>query len=140
LDTFTKEQRSNCMSRIRSKNTKPEIAVRKILYRSGFRYRLHRKDLPGKPDIVLPKNKIAFFINGCFWHQHEGCSKKSFPKSNTDYWKDKFKNNISRQNRDIKSLEDLGWKVCLIWECETKKDYLLEGRIKEILYGQKNYI
>ena len=122
------------MSRIRSKNTKPEVAVRRTLYSLGLKYRLHRKDLPGKPDIVLPKKKIAVFVNGCFWHQHEGCKRKSSPKSNTEYWEDKLKKNIDRQNRNIKSLKDLGWRVCLIWECEVKNDNLIEGRIKDFLY------
>ena len=134
MDTFTKEQRSECMAHIRSKDTGPEIAVRKTLYGLGFRYRLHRKDLPGNPDIVLPKKKIAVFVNGCFWHQHEGCKKKSSPKSNTNYWTEKLKKNIDRQKRDIKSLENMGWKVCLIWECETKNDNLLERTIKDLLY------
>jgi len=122
------------MSHIRSKDTKPEVAVRKVLSSLGFRYRLYRKDLPGKPDIVLPKKKITIFVNGCFWHQHEDCKRKSSPKSNIEYWEDKLKKNIDRQNRNIKSLESLGWRVCLIWECETKDDILLERRIKDFLY------
>ena len=134
MDTFTKEQRSLCMSKIRSKDTGPEVAVRKILYSFGYQYRLHRKDLPGKPDIVLPKRKIAVFVNGCFWHQHEGCKRKSFPKTNTKYWEYKLNKNISRQKENIKLLEDSGWKVFLIWECEAKNGNLLEGKIRNFLH------
>ena len=134
MDTLTEEQRTRCMSHIRSKNTKPEVAVRKVLYSLGFRYRLHRKDLPGKPDIVLPKKKIAVFVNGCFWHQHKDCKRNFSPKSNTDYWENKLKKNIDRQNRNVRSLEDMGWRVCLIWECEVKDDNLLKRRIRDFLY------
>lgn len=131
MDTFTEAQRSRCMSHIRSEDTKPEIMVRKTLYSLGFRYRLHRKDLPGKPDIVLPKKKIAVFVNGCFWHQHKDCKRNFSPKSNTDYWEKKLKRNINKQNENVRSLEGMGWKVCLIWECEAKDNNLLEKRIKD---------
>jgi len=122
------------MAQIRSKNTGPEIAVRKILCNLGFKYRLYKKDLPGKPDIVLPKIKTAVFVNGCFWHQHEGCKRKSSPKSNTKYWEEKLKKNVERQNENIKLLKDLGWKVFLIWECEAKNGRLLERKIKDFLH------
>jgi DNA mismatch endonuclease (patch repair protein) len=135
LDTFTKAQRRKCMSNIKSKNTKPETAVRKILYSLGFRYRLHKKDLPGRPDIVLTKKKIIFFVNGCFWHQHKGCKRNFTPKSNTDYWESKLNRNTDRQNRVVKSLENMGWKVYLIWECETKDNNFLEKKLKGFLNG-----
>jgi len=134
LDNFTKEQRSRCMSRIKSKDTKPEIIVRKTLYKLGFRYGLYKEDLPGKPDIIFLKKKIAIFVNGCFWHQHEGCKRKSSPKTNTEYWEKKLKKNVENQNKSIISLRKTGWKVFIIWECETKDSTLLEKRIKEFLY------
>ena len=126
------------MSRIRSRDTKPEIEVRKALSSLGLRYRLYKKDLPGKPDIVVPKKKVAVFVNGCFWHQHEGCKRKSLPKSNKEYWEGKLKENVARQKRDIRLLEESGWKVCLIWECETKDVDLIEKKLREVLYdGEK---
>lgn len=134
MDNFTKEQRSRCMSRIKSKDTKPEIIVRKTLYKLGFRYGLYKEDLPGKPDIIFLKKKIAIFVNGCFWHQHEGCKRKSSPKTNTEYWEKKLKKNVENQNKSIISLRKTGWKVFIIWECETKDSTLLEKRIKEFLY------
>jgi DNA mismatch endonuclease (patch repair protein) len=122
------------MSRIKSKDTKPEIIVRKTLYKLGFRYGLYKEDLPGKPDIIFLKKKIAIFVNGCFWHQHEGCKRKSSPKTNTEYWEKKLKKNVENQNKSIISLRKTGWKVFIIWECETKDSTLLEKRIKEFLY------
>jgi len=106
------------MSRIRGVDTKPEIIVRSILHRAGFRFRLHVKRLPGKPDIVLPKHRTVVFVNGCFWHRHD-CGRFRMPKSNTDYWKDKFDKNAARDKRNAASLRDLGWKVVIVWECET---------------------
>lgn len=110
------------MSKIRSKNTVPEMTVRKYLYSRGFRYRLHDKKLPGKPDVVLPKYKTAIFVQGCFWHAHEGCKYHRIPKSNTDYWLKKIGNNISRDQLNQQTLRNLGWKVVVVWECELRKD------------------
>lgn len=109
------------MSHIRSKNTKPEQLVRQALWHKGFRYRLHVKDLPGKPDIVLPKYKAAIFINGCFWHGHDGCKDFVIPKSNTAFWLEKIGKNKERDARDGIALASAGWKVITIWECELKK-------------------
>ena len=118
---MTPQQRHDCMSHIRSKNTKPEQLVRQALWHQGFRYRLHVKDLPGKPDIVLPKYKTAIFINGCFWHGHEGCKDFVVPKSNTAFWLEKIGKNKERDARDETALTSAGWKVITIWECELKK-------------------
>ncbi len=120
-DVMTPQQRHICMSHIRSKNTKPEQLVRQALWHLGFRYRLHVKDLPGKPDIVLPKYKVAIFINGCFWHGHEGCKDFVIPKSNTAFWLEKIGKNKERDVRDVTALASVGWKVVTIWECELKK-------------------
>ncbi len=108
------------MSRIKNRDTKPEIRVRSFLHSAGFRFRLHRKDLPGKPDIVLPKYKTVIFIHGCYWHRHPGCKNATTPKTRTDFWEDKFRDNVARDKRNIKDLKDLGWKVIVIWECETE--------------------
>lgn len=113
------EQRSWNMSRIRSKNTKPEIMVRSILHRMGYRFRLHRKDLPGKPDIVLPKYKTVIFVHGCFWHHHKGCRRGNIPKSNTDYWIPKIEKNKKRDRKHRAALRKLGWNVLTVWECEV---------------------
>src|SRR3989344_1125110 len=116
MDTITKEHRSWNMSRIKSKNTSPELAVRKALSSFKIRYRLHSKTLPGKPDITISKNKIAIFINGCFWHQHPGCKRKTMPKTNVKYWKTKLENNIKMQKKYIQEIKKLTWKVLVIWE------------------------
>lgn len=120
-DVHTPEQRSYNMSRIRNKNTKPEELVRKYLFSQGFRYRKNDSRLPGKPDIVLPKYKTVIFINGCFWHGHEGCRYFVWPKNNADFWKEKISSNIARDHRDHKLLADQGWIVMDIWECQLKK-------------------
>ena len=131
-DTFTKSERSEIMSRISSKHTSPEIVVRKALYRLGFRYRLHDKKLPGRPDIVIKQAKTAIFVNGCFWHQHKGCKRRSVPKSNLKYWKGKLKANVERQRADIKELKRLGWKIFIVWECEAKREVVLVKEVNKI--------
>lgn len=108
------------MSRIRGKDTKPEIMVRKFLYAQGFRYRLHVKDLPGKPDIVLPKFKTVIFVHGCFWHSHYGCKKATLPKTRTEWWKAKISKNVEKDAASITRLIEAGWNVLIIWECELK--------------------
>lgn len=135
-DVMTPQQRHNCMSHIRSKNTKPEQLVRQALWHQGFRYRLHVKDLPGKPDIVLPKYKTAIFINGCFWHGHEGCKDFVIPKSNTAFWLDKIGKNKARDARDEAALNVAGWKVVTIWECELKKPRF-DDTVSSLMKGLK---
>lgn len=102
-------------------NTKPEIIIRSLLHRLGYRFRLHRKDLPGNPDIVLPKYKAIIFVNGCFWHHHEGCPEGKIPKSNLGYWEPKLLRNSRRDSEGISALEQSGWRVLVIWECEIRK-------------------
>lgn len=133
-DNHTKEQRSYNMSRIRSKNNAPEEKVRKLLFSKGFRYRKNDKNLPGCPDIVLPKYKTVIFVNGCFWHKHN-CKRFVWPSSNEEYWKKKILRNVERDEINIKELKELGWKVLVVWECELKKaiiDKRLETLVNEI--------
>jgi DNA mismatch endonuclease (patch repair protein) len=118
-DTRTKEQRSNIMKSVGSRDTGPELTVRRLLYRLGYRYRLHRRDLPGRPDIVFPTRRKAIFIHGCFWHGHN-CDKGKLPKSRAEYWTAKIKMNRDRDARAIVRLEDAGWRTLLIWQCELK--------------------
>jgi len=120
-DVHSKETRSYNMSRIRSKDTKPELIVRKFLFSKGFRYRLNDKRLPGKPDIVLPKYKTVIFIHGCFWHGHKGCRYYVVPKTKTEWWLAKINANVSNDKKSIETLTQNGWKVLEIWECQLKK-------------------
>lgn len=133
MDSLTKERRSWNMSRIKSKDTKPELRVRSLLHRLGYRFRLHRKNLPGRPDIVLPKYKTAIFVHGCFWHRHEGCRFAYNPKSRMDFWRKKFEENQRRDKKNSTKLKELGWKVAVIWECETQNSKKLNLTLIEIL-------
>lgn len=128
-DVFSPEVRRRIMSRVRSKDTAPEKMVRSWLHARGFRFRLHRKDLPGCPDIVLPKYKTVIFVHGCFWHRHEGCKRASTPATNVEFWTEKFRKNVERDAKTKKELKALGWKVIVVWECETKKDESLFGSL-----------
>jgi len=134
-DVHEPEVRSYNMSRIRSKDTKPELLVRKFLFKNGFRYRLHIKDLPGKPDIVLPKYKTVIFVNGCFWHYHKGCRYFVLPKTRTEWWLKKVKDTSLRDKAAEIALQVQGWKVILVWECDLKpanRDNTLSNLISEI--------
>ena len=119
-DVFDKEKRSQVMAKVRSKDTKPEIRVRKFLWRHGFRYRLHSRNLPGTPDIVLRKYKTAIFVHGCFWHGHKGCKLFRMPSTRTTYWKQKITRNIANDILHQTQLKELGWRVIVVWECEIK--------------------
>ena len=135
MDNRSKEARSRNMSNIPSKNTKPEETVRKYLFAQGLRYRKNVSKLPGKPDIVLPKYKTAVFVNGCFWHGHEGCKYFVPPKTNTEFWYAKFKYNQERDERNYQKLRDLGWRILIVWECEIRHgdaNKRLEQLIEEI--------
>lgn len=123
------------MSRIRSTDTAPELVVRRLLFRHGLRYRLHVKDLPGKPDIVFKSRRVAIFVHGCFWHCHPSneCSDSRPPKSNTDYWGPKLSRNVERDRNAISALREQGWRVMVIWDCETKDQDKLETRLLEFL-------
>ena len=120
------------MSRIKGKDTKIEVQVRSWLFYKGFRFRKNDKRYPGKPDIVLPKYKTAIFINGCFWHRHEGCKYATTPKTRTEFWLEKFKRNVANDKRHVQQLEELGWKVITVWECQLKKQ-TFEDSMERIL-------
>ena len=128
-DKLTSSQRSHCMSRIRGKNTKPEILVRKGLHARGFRFRLHNKKLPGSPDIVLPKYGVAIMVNGCFWHGHKGCRYATMPKSNVEFWETKIARNRHRDEVTNAHLEALGWHVITVWECELRGKSIVASRL-----------
>ena len=133
LDTFSKHKRSWIMRRVHSANTRPEIMVRSLLHRLGYRFRLHRTDLPGNPDIVLPKHRTVIFVHGCFWHRHPGCRRASTPASNQDYWLPKFRATVKRDKKNQAALRRAGWKVMVLWECQTKKPESLSRRILKML-------
>ena len=135
MDSLTREKRSWNMSRIRSQDTKPEKAVRSLLHHAGYRFRLHRKDLPGTPDIVLPKYRTALFVHGCFWHRHPGCRYAYTPKSRVDFWQKKFDENVARDQRNQAQLKEAGWHVLVVWECELKEPDLLLKKIDRALKG-----
>ena len=136
-DVHTPEQRSYNMSRIRGKNTKPEELVRKYLFAQGLRYRKNDARFPGKPDIVLPKYKTVIFVNGCFWHAHNGCKYFVWPKSNVDFWKKKINGNIQRDLRNNQLLSEQGWNVIVIWECQLKKS-TFDETMKHLVEQIKN--
>ncbi len=118
MDKLTPEQRHKCMARIRSKNTRPEMIVRRYLFANGYRYRIHVKSLPGTPDIVIPSLHTVILVNGCFWHGHEGCPNFVLPKSNVDFWHKKIERNRNRDHKERLQLRDLGWHVIVVWECQ----------------------
>ena len=120
-DIWTKEKRSEVMSRIRSVDTTPERAVRSMLHKSGYRFRLHRRDLPGKPDVVLPKFRAVVFIHGCFWHQHADCNEGRIPNTRPEYWVEKLQRTVQRDQEHQKKLQEAGWGVLVLWECEIEK-------------------
>ena len=134
VDKFSKETRSYVMSRIKGKDTKPEIIVRSYLFSRGLRFRKNDRRYPGSPDIVLPKYRTVVFVHGCFWHLHEGCRYAVMPKSNVDFWKKKLYGNKERDEHNKKELEDMGWNVILVWECELKNDK--REQTLEKLYNQ----
>ena len=139
-DVLTPQQRHRCMSRIRSQATKPEMAVRRWLWAHGYRYRLNVKSVPGKPDIVMRKYRTAIFVNGCFWHGHEGCSKFVMPKSNTDFWQTKITRNRERDRQNYDILLQNGWQVIVLWECRLGKD-ILETTMQQVAVAlNENYL
>ena len=136
---MTPEQRSNCMRRIRSKNTRPEILVRRFLFSHGFRYRIHAKTLPGTPDLTIVGLRTCIFINGCFWHGHQGCSLYKLPQTNISYWREKIKRNIERDHEALVALKAQGWHTVEIWECQLrpkKREQTLQGLLRTLNFIQ----
>lgn len=133
-DVFDPDKRHQIMQHVQTKNTAPEMKLRRLLHKNGFRFRVNRKDLPGKPDIVLPKYKAVIFVHGCFWHGHD-CRRGQRPQANADFWNQKISKNIERDKKDIVLLENLGWRVLVVWECEIKKknEDILLSRVKDFL-------
>ena len=136
-DHLTPEIRSWNMSRVRSRHTKPELIIRSLLHRAGFRFNLKNNKLPGSPDIVLPKYRTALFVHGCYWHRHAGCSKATMPKSNQEFWQKKFDDNVARDRRVQGELNELQWRVLVLWECEIMKDPLavLDAVVQQLDQG-----
>ena len=123
------------MARIRSRDTQPEVTVRRLLYSLGYRYRLHRRDLPGSPDICFPGRKKVIFVHGCFWHRHDGCARATTPKTRTSFWEEKFRKNVIRDRRNMTGLVELGWETMVVWECETSDLERLAPRLARFLDG-----
>jgi DNA mismatch endonuclease, patch repair protein len=132
MDIYSREKRSDIMARVKATDSTPELTVRRLLHNLGYRYRLHRNNLPGKPDIVLPKHKSVIFVHGCFWHHHKGCKKSKLPESNADFWRKKILDNVARDKRTILELKKTGWKVLVLWECQVRSSKLQE-RINHFL-------
>jgi DNA mismatch endonuclease (patch repair protein) len=133
MDSITQEHRSWNMSRIKGRDTEPEMIVRSVLHRLGLRFRLHKRDLPGRPDITLKKYRTVVFVHGCFWHRHRKCSMAYSPKSNQKFWSDKFKANVDRDRTVVGTLRRMGWRVIVVWECQTSERDVLSRRLKSIL-------
>lgn len=136
MDRLTPQRRSQLMAKVRGKNTAPEKIVRSLAHRLGYRFRLYRRDLPGRPDLVFPKYRVAIFVNGCFWHQHEGCPRSRRPTSNRDFWNSKLDRNVARDRIAQERLRDIGWRPVVVWECETRDAVLLERKLTAALIGR----
>ncbi len=132
-DVLSREARSRCMSRIRPRDTLPEIRARSVLHRAGFRYVLHDKRLPGRPDIVFPRYRTALFVHGCFWHRHHGCRFTTYPATRRDFWAAKFEANVARDREVRRLLEQQGWAVAVVWECETRDTSTLLAALRREL-------
>ncbi len=130
VDLLTSERRSWNMSQIKGRNTRPELRLRSLLHRAGFRFRLHAKQLPGRPDVVLPKYRTAIFVHGCFWHRHPGCRNTTTPSTRREFWQEKFDGNVRRDARNCAALEATGWTVVTVWDCELKTD--AEGVVRRL--------
>lgn len=133
VDVVSKEKRSQMMAGIRGKNTKPEIIIRKMLFANGYRFRINKKIGNARPDIVLPKWNLCIFVHGCFWHRHDGCKYSANPKSNKKFWHAKFKQNRLRDSRNHAELKEAGWRILVIWECETRKPVELPAILSKAL-------
>lgn len=136
-DVFSKEKRSWIMSRVKARDTKPELLVRSTVHRMGFRFRIHRRDLPGNPDIVLPKHRKIVFVHGCFWHGHKGCPRSRRPATNREFWNKKLDGNIQRDRRQRRKLSRTGWMVLVVWQCETRQPEKLSRKLSRFLCDEQ---
>jgi len=132
-DVFTRDVRSRIMASVRSRDTAPEMLVRRMVHRLGFRFRLHRRDLPGTPDIVFPRLHKIIFVHGCFWHMHARCTRAELPATNRSFWRTKISRNAERDRKDQRQLRKLGWQVLVVWQCDTKEITLLERQVRKFL-------
>lgn len=132
-DIFSKAKRSEVMSKVTAKDTRPEVKIRKHLFSEGFRYRKNDKRFPGKPDIVLPKYKTVIFVHGCFWHHHANCRAAALPQTNYEFWKDKMLTNVKRDKKNQNDLKKLGWKIIIVWQCQIKNRKLFENTMKKVI-------
>lgn len=135
-DVFSKEKRSWIMSRVKGRDTKPEILVRSFVHRMGFRFRVHRRDMPGNPDIVLPRHKKTIYVHGCFWHGHKRCCRSKRPTTNEQFWNKKLDGNIERDKRSRRRLRRLGWEVLVVWQCESRNPEKLLRKLEGFLYDE----
>lgn len=133
-DVFSKKKRSWLMGRVKGRDTKPEILIRSFIHHMGYRFRIHRRDLPGNPDIVLPRHGKVIFVHGCFWHGHEGCPRSKRPTTNMRFWNEKLDGNIERDTRFRRALQRMGWKVFVVWQCETREPEKLLRKLERILH------
>lgn len=138
-DIKNRDQRSRNMSAIHGKDTKPEMIVRRYLHSLGYRFRLHRKDLPGKPDLVMPKYRLAIFVHGCFWHRHEGCRYTTTPSNRAEFWQTKFAANVQRDQRNREALHAAGWRVLVIWECGLKHSKNSLNKVGQLIENKEDY-
>jgi len=139
-DVHNKEQRSRNMAAIRGRDTKPELIVRRLVHRLGYRFRLHRRDLPGRPDLVLPRHRVVIFVHGCFWHQHDCRYGRVVPATRAEFWKNKRDENAARDVRNLSALRSDGWRVAIIWECWTRDVIDLETRLRSFLSRKKKSV
>lgn len=135
MDVFSGKKRSQIMSRVSGRNTKPELLVRSLLHNMGYRFRLHRNDLPGKPDITLPKYKKVIFVHGCFWHSHLNCPRSKRPTTNEKFWREKLDKNMKRDKASVNKLQELGWDVLVVWTCEMKDTENLKNKLFSFIEG-----
>lgn len=133
MDNLSSEDRGKLMSKVRSKDTKPELLVRRAVTAMGYRYRLHCRDLPGSPDLVFLGRRKVIFVHGCFWHRHPGCKLTTTPATRESFWREKFSRNVERDATNLHRLHAMGWKTLVVWECETRKSSVLEERIRDFL-------
>ena len=133
VDVFPPSKRSWIMSRVHGKDTKPELVVRSMLHRMGYRFRLHEKKLPGRPDIVLPRHRKVVFVHGCFWHGHKGCPRATIPETRREFWEKKLSGNIARDELNIRAVREQGWQALVVWECETREPTVLENKLRLFL-------